>query len=295
MRTMSHADRFLLAGVMGWPVMHSRSPVLHNYWFQQHHLAGTYVPLAIPPAGLEAALRALHPLGFAGCNLTLPHKQEAMKCMDEVDTVARSIGAISCVVVQPDGSLAGTNNDCYGFIQSIREEQAGWRADAGPSVVIGAGGGAHGICYALAEAGAKEIRLVNRTFERAKGIAEDFAGLIEALPWEQRHEALDGAAMVVNTTSQGMLGQNALDLKLDKLPVRALAMDIIYIPLETPFLAAARKRGNPTINGLGMLMHQGRPAWRAWFGIEPVVTPELRAVMEKSIILASLGNDPKYA
>ena len=292
---MVHPGRFLLAGVMGSPVMHSRSPLLHNYWFQQHNLAGTYVPLAIPPTGLKAALRALYPLGFAGCNLTLPHKQEAMKWVDEVDTVSKSIGALSCVIVRPDGSLAGTNNDCYGFIQSIREEQPGWRADAGPSVVIGAGGAAHAICYALAEVGAKEIRLVNRTFERAKRIAEDFAGPIKALPWEQRHEALDGAAMVVNTTSQGMLGQSELDVTFDQLPARALAVDIIYIPLETPFLRAARKRGNPTINGLSMLLHQGRPAWRAWFGIEPVVTAELRAVMEKSITLASRGNDPKYA
>lgn len=286
---------FLLAGVMGWPVMHSRSPLLHNYWFQQHNLAGTYVPLAIPPTGLNAALSGLYPLRFAGCNLTLPHKQEAMKWVDEIDTVSKSIGAISCVIVRPDGSLAGTNNDCYGFIQSIIEEQPGWRADAGPSVVIGAGGGARAICYALAEAGAKEIRLVNRTFARAKRIAEDFAGPIKALPWEQRHEALDGAAMVVNTTSQGMLGQSELDVTIDKLPARALAVDIIYIPLETPFLRAARKRGNPTINGLGMLLHQGRPAWRAWFGIETVVTAELRAVMEKSITSASHGNDPKSA
>src|SRR6266571_3480411 len=254
---MAHPDHFLLAGVMGWPVMHSRSPLLHNYWFQQHHLAGTYVPLAIPPAGLKAALRALHSLGFAGCNLTLPHKQEAMKWVDEVDTVAKSIGAISCVVVRPDGSLAGTNNDCYGFIQSVREEQPGWRADAGPSVVIGSGGGARAVCYGLAQEGAREIRLVNRTLARAKSIAEEFGGPIKALPWEQRHDALEDAAMVVNTTSCGMVGQGALDLELDKLPKTALAADIIYIPLETPFLAAARKRGNRTVNGLGMLLNQG--------------------------------------
>ena len=268
---------------MGWPVTHSRSPLLHNYWFQHHKLAGTYVPLAIAPAGLNAALRALHPLGFAGCNLTIPHKQEAMKCVDEVDAVSKKIGAISCVVVRPDGSLAGTNNDCYGFIQSIRQEQLGWRADRGPVVVVGAGGGARAVCYALAEAGAKAIRLVNRTLDRAKKIAEDFGGPIETLSWEQRHDALEDAAMIVNTTSQGMLGQNPLDLKLDKLLRGALAVDIIYIPLETPFLRAARDRGSPTINGLGMLLHQGRPAWRAWFGIEPEVTPELRVVMEKSI------------
>jgi shikimate dehydrogenase len=280
---MAHPDRFLLAGVMGWPVMHSRSPMLHNYWFRQHGLAGTYVPLAIRPEGLPAALRALHPLGFAGCNLTIPHKEQAMSIVDEVDALAKAIGAISCVVVRPDGSLAGSNNDCYGFIQSIKQAQPGWRADSGPVVVIGAGGGSRAVCYGLAQEGAKEIRLVNRTFARAKAIAEAFRGPIKALPWEQRHDVLEGAAMVVNTTSNGMVGQPALDLKLDKLPKSALAADIIYIPLETPFLAAARKRGNRTVNGLGMLLHQGRPAWKAWFGIEPEVTAELRAMVEKTI------------
>src|SRR6266566_4100304 len=280
---MVHPGRFLLAGVMGWPVMHSRSPLMHNYWFRQHNLAGTYVPLAIHPSTLASALRALHPLGFAGCNLTIPHKQEAMKIVDQVDALAKSIGAISCVVVRPDGSLAGTNNDCYGFIQNVKQEQPGWRADAGPIVVIGAGGGSRAVCYGLAQEGAREIRLVNRTLARAKGIAEEFGGPIKALPWEQRHDALEGAAMVVNATSCGMVGQGALDLELDKLPKTALAADIIYIPLETPFLAAARKRGNRTVNGLGMLLNQGRPAWKAWFGIEPEVTAELRAMVERTI------------
>jgi len=277
------AHRFLLAGVMGWPVTHSRSPMLHNYWFRQHGLAGTYVPLAIRPEHLAAALRGLHPLGFAGVNVTIPHKQEAMKIVNEVDALARSIGAISCVIVKPDGSLAGTNNDCYGFIHAVRQEQPGWRADAGPIAVIGAGGGSRAVCYGLAREGAKEIRLLNRTFARAKGLPEEFGGPIKALPWEQRHELLEGAAMVVNTTSCGMVGQPALDIKLGKLPKTALAADIIYIPLETPFLAAARKRGNRTVNGLGMLLNQGRPAWKAWFGIEPEVTVELREMVEKTI------------
>ena len=280
---MAHPDRFLLAGVMGWPVMHSRSPMLHGYWLKRHNLAGTYVPLAIRPEGLVAALRALHPLGFAGCNLTIPHKERAMAIVDEVDTLAKSIGAISCVVVRADGSLSGTNNDCYGFIQNVRQEQPGWRPDVGPIVVIGAGGGSRAVCYGLAQEGAREIRLVNRTLARAKSIAEEFGGPIKALPWEQRHDALEDAAMVVNTTSCGMVGQGALDLELDKLPKTALAADIIYIPLETPFLAAARKRGNRTVNGLGMLLNQGRPAWRTWFGIEPEVTPELRAMVERTI------------
>jgi shikimate dehydrogenase len=268
---------------MGWPVMHSRSPMIHNYWMQQHALAGSYVPLAIQPAGLAAALRALQPLGFAGCNVTIPHKQEAMKIVDTIDAAARNIGAISCVTVQPDGSLAGSNNDAYGFIRNVRQAQSGWRADAGPIVVIGAGGGARAVCYGLLQEGAKEIRLVNRTLARAAGIAGDLRGPISPVAWAQRHDALDGAAMLINTTSQGMVGQTALDLNLDRLPKNALVTDIVYIPLETPLLAAARRRGNPVVDGLGMLLHQGPLAWKAWFGIEPVVTPELRALVEKSL------------
>ena len=280
---MTHPDRFLLAGVMGWPVMHSRSPKLHNFWFEQYRLAGTYVPLAVKPEGLRAALRALPALTFAGCNLTIPHKQAAMAIVDEVDTVARRIGAISCVVVKPDGSLAGSNNDCFGFIESLLQDQPGWRADAGPIVVIGAGGGARAVVYGLAERGAREIFLINRTHERAKALAQEFGGPIKVLPWADRHAALAGAAMLVNATSQGMVGNPALDLKLDRLPPGALVADIIYIPRETPLLAAARARGNRTINGLGMLLHQARPAWKAWFGIETQVTPELRAALEATI------------
>ncbi len=280
---MAHHDHFLLAAVMGWPIMHSRSPMLHNYWFRQHDLAGTYVPLAIRPEGLAAALRALHPLGFSGCNLTIPLKRHAMTIVDEVDAVAKRIGAISCVVVRPDGSLAGTNNDWFGFVHNLKQAQPGWRADAGPVAVIGAGGGSRAVCYGLLQEGAREIRLVNRTFARGKAIADEFGGPIKALPWEQRHDVLEGVAMAVNATSCGMVGQAALDIRLDKLPVDALAADIIYTPLETPFLAAAGQRGNRTVNGLGMLLHQGRPAWKAWFGIEPEVTAELRDLLEKTL------------
>ena len=280
---MSETNRFLLAGVMGWPVMHSRSPLMHNYWFEQHNLPGTYVPLAVEPEGLAAALRALAPLGYAGCNLTIPHKQEAMSIVDEVDDVAKAIGAISCVVVRGDGSLYGTNNDWHGFIGSLKQEQPGWRADQGPVTVIGGGGASRAICYGLLQEGVKELRLINRTQARAEEIAKDFGGPITVSPWEARHEALDGVAMAVNTTSQGMLGKPPLDLSLELLPQSALAADIIYIPLETPFLAAARERSNRTFNGIGMLLHQGRPAWKMWFGVEPIVTLELRKRMEHSI------------
>ena len=280
---MSHPDRFLLAGVMGSPVMHSRSPMLHNYWFAEHGLAGAYVPLAIEPGELGAALRSLHALKFSGCNLTIPHKQDAMAIVDDVDETARRIGAISCVVVGPTGKLSGANNDCYGFIENVLECFPDFRADAGPIAVIGAGGGARAVVWALARRGAKEIRLINRTLSRAQRIEAEFGEPVRAVPWEERAGALTDVVMLANATSQGMVGMAALDLPLDHLPKQALVTDIIYTPLETPLLKAARLRGNPTLNGLGMLLHQGRPAWRAWFGIEPKVTPELRAKIEATV------------
>lgn len=277
---MTHSERFVLAGVMGWPVMHSRSPALHGYLLRQHNLKGAYVLLAIEPERLAAALRALPALGFSGCNLTIPHKEAAMGMVDRVDDAAKAIGAISCVVVEDDNSLTGKNNDHFGYIEGIAEAEPDWRADTGPIVVIGAGGGARGVVYALVKCGAGEIRLVNRTLPRAEALKRDIGGPITVLPWEARHEALAGAAMLVNTTSQGMVGNPALDIDLARLPTDALVSDIIYIPQETSFLAAARQRGNRTVNGLGMLLHQARPAWRDWFGIEPEVTAELRAAIE---------------
>ena len=279
---MSHPDHYLLAGVMGWPVMHSRSPKLHNYWLARHGLIGAYVPLAIKEAGLEKALRALPALGFAGCNLTIPHKEQAMKIVDHLDPVAKRIGAMNCVIVGADGSLSGTNNDGFGYIASIREAKPDWRADAGPVTVLGAGGAARAV-LSLIDEGAKEIRLTNRTAARADDLAKEFGGPIKTIAWNDRHDALQGAAMVINTTSQGMVGQPDLDLKLDLLPQTALVSDIVYIPLETPLLSAARQRGNTTVNGLGMLLHQARPAFKAWFGVMPEVTSELRKMIEATI------------
>lgn len=272
-------DRFLLAGVMGWPVMHSRSPALHNHWFARYGLKGTYVPLAITPDALPAALSALAPLGFSGCNLTIPHKERALALVHEVDPAARRIGAISCLVVREDGTLLGTNNDGFGFVENVLQQQPDWRADAGPAVVVGAGGGARAVVFSLAERGAREIRLVNRTRARAEALAREYGPPVASVPWDDRHRALDGAAVVVNTSSLGMVGQPPLDLDLAVLPTTALVCDIVYVPLETPLLAAARLRGNRTVDGLGMLLHQARPAWRAWFGIDPQVTPELIAAV----------------
>jgi shikimate dehydrogenase len=279
---MAAADRFFIAGVMGFPVMHSRSPRLHNYWLAHYGLSGTYLPLTVAPERLQAALRALPALGFAGCNLTIPHKQAALDLVDKVDPLARRIGAVNCVVVGPDGSLTGNNYDAFGYVESIREAHPRWRADAGPVVVIGAGGGARAVLTGLVEQGAREIRLINRTFARAQELGHALGSAVTATDWKERERALAGAAMLVNTTSQGMVGEPALDLSLETLPVTALVSDIVYIPRETPLLSAARARGNPTVNGLGMLLHQARPAFHAWFGIMPEVTPELRAFMEST-------------
>ena len=280
---MQHSDTFMLAGVMGWPVMHSRSPMIHNHWFKAHGLNGVYVTLAIAPAGLAAALRALPALGFAGVNVTIPHKQAALAIVDEVHESARHIGAISCITVRPDGALSGSNNDAFGFIRNLRQQQPHWRADAGPVAVIGAGGGARAVCYGLLQEGVPEIRLVNRTVARAREVALALGAGVLVVDWAQREEALADVSLVVNTTSQGMTGQGVLDLSLARLPPRALAADIVYVPLETPFLAAARARGNAVVSGLGMLLHQGPLAWKAWFGIEPLVTDELQRLVEASL------------
>ena len=272
-------DRFLLAGVMGWPIHQSRSPMMHNYWFKQHNLAGSYVPLAVRPADIHTALRALPALGFAGVNLTIPHKQTSMEDMAEIDAVGRGIGAINLVVVRADGSLFGSNTDARGCIANLRQVQPEWRPDDGPMVVIGAGGAARTAIWAMADAGVTEIRIVNRTHARALTVAKELGGPCKVFRWEERHDILDGAALLVNATNQGMIGQPPLDLKLDKLPKTALVYDIVYNPIETPLIAAARARGHRVVPGLGMLLDQAPPAWQAWFGIEPQITPELRKMI----------------
>ena len=274
---------FGLAGVIGWPVAHSRSPKIHNFWLEELGLTGAYVLLPVAPGTLHIALPGLAALGFRGCNITIPHKVDAISLVHGVDANARRVGAINTIVVQPDGSLRGMNTDGFGFIQSLLEASPAWRADAGPITVLGAGGAARAVVLALADRGAKEIRLINRTFEKSAALAKEFGAPVMALPWAGRHAALADVALLVNTTSQGMHGTPPLDLKLDALPRHALVSDVIYVPLETPLLAAARLRGNATVNGLGMLLHQARPAFQAWFGVLPEVTPGLRRIIEATL------------
>ncbi|WP_353141780.1 shikimate dehydrogenase, partial [Limnohabitans sp.] len=268
---------FTIAGVMGWPVAHSRSPLIHNHWIREHHLEGAYGLFPVNPINLEAAIRGLQALGLAGCNITIPHKINAMAYVDWVDPLAKRMGAINTIVVQPDGALHGYNNDGFGFIQSLLESQPAWHANTGPIAVLGAGGAARGVVVSLLDAGATDIRIVNRTHSKAEELAQAFGPAVTSVKWEAREDALTGAALLVNTTNQGMHGEPALDLSLNNLPVEALVCDAVYIPLETPLLKAARLRGNPTLNGLGMLLHQARPAFHAWFGVLPDVTRELYA------------------
>ncbi len=271
------------AGVMGWPVAQSRSPVLHGFWLTQYQIEGSYDRLPVPPDALERALRALPGRGFAGCNLTIPHKEHALTLLDRLDGAARRIGAVNTVVVAADGTLEGHNTDAFGFHASLAAAVPGWDAASGPAVVLGAGGAARAVTAALLDYRVPEIRLINRHRPRAEALAAALGGPVEVVDWVQRAAALAGAALLVNTTSLGMTGQPPLDIALDDLPRAALVNDIVYVPLETPLLTAARARGNPVVDGLGMLLHQARPGFAAWFGVEPEVTPALRAC-----VLASL-------
>jgi shikimate dehydrogenase len=280
---MSERTEFRVAGVIGWPVSHSRSPKLHNYWLQHYNIAGTYLPMPVRPQLLETALRGLSALGFAGCNVTIPHKEEVAKLVDAIDPVARRVGAVNTIVVRPDGTLSGSNTDGYGFIENLRDGRPNWHADAGPAVVVGAGGAARSVVVSLIDGGAREIRLINRTRARGEQLTDAFGGRVCVLDWDARHAALAGAALLVNTTNQGMAGQPPLDLELDDLPRAALVYDLVYNPLHTPLLRGARARGNPIVGGLGMLLHQARPGFQAWFGVLPEITAELRRAIEGTV------------
>ena len=266
-----------VAGVMGWPVGHSLSPRLHGYWLEKHGVDGVLVPLPVRPEHFAEALRALPKLGFAGASITVPHKEAALELVDEAEPLARRTGAVNTSVVRPDGKLVGRNTDVPGFLAALQGGAPEWRVDASAAAVLGAGGAARAVVVALMEAGIAEIRVVNRTHERAAALANAFGASVRAVPWDKRAEALANAALFVNATTLGMKGAPALDLDLAPLPARAVVMDIVYTPLETPLLARARKRGLVAVDGLGMLLHQARPAFAAWFGVQPEITAEMRA------------------
>ena len=274
-----------LAGVMGWPVAHSRSPRLHGHWLARYGIAGAYLPLLVAPDDLARALEGLRALNFRGANVTLPLKEKALALVDRAEPLARRIGAVNTIVVEADGSLLGSNTDAFGFTENLKAGAPGWTAAAGPAVVLGAGGAARAVIAALLDAGAPQIRLYNRSLERAQALQAAFDGPVEVAPWRQRSAGLDGAALLVNTTSLGMAGHEELEIELDALPRGAVVNDIVYAPLSTPLLQRARARGNSVVDGLGMLLHQARPGFEAWFGQAPVVDEQLRRHVAADLIV----------
>lgn len=266
--------------VIGWPITHSRSPLIHNYWIRTYGVPNAvYERLAVPPEDLAATLRELNNWGFIGANVTVPHKEAAFAALLHHDAVAQRLKAVNTIVTTPQG-LEGRNTDGYGFIANLKERAKSWYGAAGPAVLVGAGGATRAIAAALEEEGVPELRIVNRTRARAEALVADLKlKSATVFDWKDASSALKDAALLVNTTTLGMKGVGDLDIVLDALPLPALVTDIVYTPLETGLLARARARGHDTVDGLGMLLHQAAPGFEAWFGVRPRVTAELRALV----------------
>jgi shikimate dehydrogenase len=261
------------AAVIGHPINHSKSPVIHKYWIEKHGIDADYEAIDIAPENLEKELMRLADDGYAGFNVTRPHKEKVFAICDSLDETAQAVGAVNTVIIR-NNKLEGTNTDVFGFIENIKANSSGFDFSAGPAVVLGAGGAARAIVYALLQENVPEIRIMNRTKDKAQILARDFKRL-RVHDWDKRDEALVEANLLVNTTSMGQSGQPALEINLDLLPKTALVNDIVYAPLITDLLKQAQGRGNPIVTGIGMLLHQARPAFKAWFEVLPDVDKEL--------------------
>ncbi len=271
------------ACVIGWPVAHSRSPVIHRYWLKLYGLDGAYELEAVRPEEIGDFLGSLGQRGYQGANVTLPHKEAALAAADRPDQAATAIGAANTLWLDDKGLLHASNTDAYGFMTHLSAEAPDWNKGGRPVMVLGAGGTARAVLHGLLEAGAAKILLANRTEDRAKALAQSFGSPVSVVPWEERNRALAGSGLLVNATSLGMTGKPPLDLDLSALPADATVADIVYSPLETALLAAARARGNRIVDGLGMLLHQAVPGFERWFGVRPEVTPELRAYVAANL------------
>jgi shikimate dehydrogenase len=265
------------ACVIGWPVEHSRSPVIHRFWLDQYGIAGAYDKEAVRPDELETFLNQLWTRGYVGANVTLPHKEAALRLARSADEAAIAIGAANTLWVDPDGALHASNTDAYGFITNLDSEAPHWNEELGTILVLGAGGAARAILYGLLNACEAKLLLANRTRARAERLAQAFGPRVKVIDWADRDAALSQCGLLVNTTSLGMTGGVPLDIDLFALPADAVVADLVYNPLLTPLLVAAAKRGNPIVDGLGMLLHQAVPGFERWFGVRPEVTPALRA------------------
>ncbi|HEY7296201.1 MAG TPA: shikimate dehydrogenase, partial [Dehalococcoidia bacterium] len=261
---------------------HSRSPLIHGYWLDRYGIAGSYTRVPVTPEAATGFLRNLRAEGYAGCNVTIPHKEAAFAAADEALPAARAAGAANTLWYEDDRLLAD-NTDGAGFVSNVRSTVPDFSIRDAVVVLLGAGGAARGIVYALLQAGAREIRVFNRTHARADAIAQAFGERVLAYGWSERNVRVRAASLLVNTTSLGMAHGEALDLDVGALDRGCVVADIVYVPLETPLLAAARRRGLATVDGLGMLLHQAVPGFEHWFGVRPEVTDELRALLVRDI------------
>lgn len=268
-----------LAGVIGHPIAHSKSPRMHKHWLRRYGLLGDYVPLHVAPVDLETVVRNMPKMGFVGTNVTIPHKVEVMQLADQVSDRATLIGAANTLIFKDDGSIFADNTDGYGFMANLRQHAPDWDPQSGPAAVLGAGGAARAVIVALADAGVTEILLSNRTRAKAHALRAEFGARIQVVDWVQAGNMIEDAATVVNTTSLGMTGQPELRVPLDGLRAGTLVTDLVYTPLKTQFLEKADAAGCVTVDGLGMLLHQGVPGFERWFGKRPEVDEDLRRVM----------------
>lgn len=266
--------------VIGHPINHSKSPIIHRYWIERYKMQGKYEAFDITPANLNARVTALVDAGYTGFNITLPHKEAMFYLCAEVDDVAHAVGAVNTVMIK-EGLLYGTNTDVFGFTENIKSNAPEFDFKAGKAVVLGAGGAARAVIKGLIDEGVPSIVLLNRTKERAQRLLETAtnASLITVMDWEHRDTVLKAANILVNTTSLGMDGKDQLDIDLSQLPEHTLVNDIVYTPLHTALLSKAEARGNPIVTGIGMLLHQARPAFQQWFGIMPDVDVPLETMV----------------
>ncbi|AOZ68087.1 shikimate dehydrogenase [Rhodobacter xanthinilyticus] len=276
---MTDHPRIPLAGVIGSPVAHSRSPALHGFWLKKYGIRGHYIPMDIAEGDLEIVLRALPKAGFVGCNVTIPHKEAVLAFADVISDRAALIGAANTLIFRADGKIHADNTDGYGFIANLREAAPNWKPAEAPAAVIGAGGAARAIVASLLEMGCPEIRLSNRTRARAETLRAEFGARVVVYDWVQAGNMLEDALTVVNTSSLGMAGKAEFRVPLDALNPRAVVTDVVYTPLKTKLLAEAEAMGCTVVDGLGMLLHQAVPGFERWFGHRPEVTADLRAAV----------------
>jgi len=266
-----------LAGVIGHPIAHSKSPQIHGHWLKTMGLRGHYIPMDVTLDDLEHVLHTLPKAGFVGVNITIPHKEKVLEIADLVTDRATLIGAANTLIFRKDGKIHADNTDGYGFVKNLQSADVDWNPKAGPAAMLGAGGAARAVVAALLDAGVPEILISNRTRVRAEALQQEFGKRLRVFDWVQAGNMMDYAATVVNTTSLGMLGKPPLRVPLDGLQKSAVVTDLVYAPLKTKFLLTAEEMGCRTVDGLGMLLHQAVPGFERWFGERPVVDSATRA------------------